>query len=499
LRIPHTPEGHGKASGVTHGIGGTRRSVSLFLAILHNFGSAMGAKVAGLLLGVVTYSVLARTLGTAGLGRYRTVLTLLLFAGVLFDYGLYSITLRDISQPDADPARILGNSVALRIAATSCAIVLLVLGLSAAGAGAASGVMIAGIGWVALQVSELLRAIFQLKLAQPRAALAEIAGAIATLLLVVAIASVHGGTDSMLAATAAGFCCTAIVSWRFASRLLPLRPRFEWHVWRGFLVAGLPIAGSLILQTIQLRVDVLFLALLRSPAELGLYDAPLKLYELLFAVPYLFGGLMLPLYVRDAGDRADSVAPRLNAALSASFIFSTLTFAILVECAGPIVVLFAGPSFMGSADPLRILAASAIFVGVTGTLRFAAVATHQQGRILRADIIGVCAAISAHAILIPRYGIVGAAVGKLCGDVVTAVSASIIMRRLLSRTIVLTAFVSATAAGCLIAAVAFAVNVDVPWFVASGVFAPVILAGILLVPRVRRTLAPLGASSSAHP
>src|SRR5262249_13658455 len=160
-----------------------------------------------------------------------------------------------------------------------------------------SGVMVAGIGWVALQVSELLRAVFQLKLAQPRGALAEVMGAIATLLLVVAIASVHGGTNSMLAATAAGFCCTAAVSWRFASRLLSFRLRFDWPVWRGCIIAGLPIAGSLILQTVQLRVDVLFLALMRTPAELGLYDAPLKLYELLFAVPYLFGGLMLPLYV----------------------------------------------------------------------------------------------------------------------------------------------------------------------------------------------------------
>src|SRR6185312_13668271 len=95
---------------------------SLWFAILHNFGSAIGAKVAGLLIGIVTYGVLARTLGTEGLGRYRTVLTLLLFAGVMLDFGLYSITLRDISQPQADERRILGNAAALRIAATSCAI-----------------------------------------------------------------------------------------------------------------------------------------------------------------------------------------------------------------------------------------------------------------------------------------------------------------------------------------------------------------------------------------
>ncbi len=421
---------------------------------------------------------------------------MLLFAGVAFDFGLYSITLRDISRPGADLGRILGSAVALRILATSCATLLLAIALTAAGYDSTirDGVMIAGVGWIALQLSELLRAVFQLKLAQHRGAIAEITGSIATLVLVVALASLHAGTEWMLAATAAGFCSTALVSWRYAHRLLPFSPHVDWAVWRGFIVAGLPIAGSLILQTVQLRVDVLLLSLLRGPAEVGLYDAPLKLYELLFAIPYLFGGLMLPLYVRDLQKGRGSLAPRLNAAVAVSFLFSMLTFAILVECAGPIVVLFAGNRFAASAEPLRILAASAIFISITGTLRFAAVAMHQQSRMLRADIIGVCAAVTAHAILIPRFGIVGAAMGKLCGDVVTSVAAGVIMRRHLSPTILVTAVVSVTAAACLIAAVALALDVSVPWFVASAVCGPLALLVVLLIPRVRRNLAPLGAS-----
>ena len=468
------------------------RRWSLLLTIFHNFGSAMGSKVFSMLLGIVTYGIMARTLGTAGLGRYRTALTALLFTGVLVEFGLYAITLRDLSQPEADSRRILGNAVTLRILASSCAIALLTVALNAAGVPAAE-VLIAGIGWIALQLSELLRGVFQFKLAQHLGAVAEVAGAVVTLVLVAAFASLHGGTAAMLSATAAGFLCTAIVSWRYANRLILLRPHFDWKIWRAFLIAGLPIGGSLILQTIQLRVDVLLLALLRTPAELGLYDAPLKLYELLIAVPLLFGGLMLPLYVRDLGTRS-ALAPRLNAALAVSCIFSMLAFAILVECGEPIVVLLAGPRFAASVEPLEVLAASACFGAVTTTLRFAAVATHQQARFLRADVVGVCAAVAAHAILIPRYGIIGAAVGKLCGDVVTTLGACVVMRKSLRGSMVVTVLVSAAAAACLMVAVDFAIGVDVPWFVASAVCAPLIFGSILLLPRVRQILAPLGAS-----
>ena len=104
----------------------------------------------------------------------------------------------------------------------------------------------------------------------------------------------------------------------------------------------------------------------------------------------------------------------------------------------------------------------------------------------------MCAAIAAHSILIPRYGIIGAAFGKLCGDVVTSVAAAVIMRKVLSRTIVMMVTVSAAAAACLICTVTFAVHID--WFVASGIGVPVILVAFLLVPRVRRMLAPLAAS-----
>jgi O-antigen/teichoic acid export membrane protein len=477
----------------------SRGTPSLAHRLMHNIGSALAGRVIGALLGVVTFGVLARDLGADGLGKYRTVLTMLLFAGIALDFGLYSITLREISPAGADRVRILGNAVALRILATTASALLLLLMLTVTGYEPAvrRGVLIAGGGWVGQQLNELLRSVFQLKLSQHRGAIAETAGAVLSLLLIIALASAHADVDWMLAATAAGFLCTAALSWRYADRLIPLRPRVDWTVWRGLILMGLPMAASVILLNIQLRADVLFLSLLRDPREVGLYDVPMKLYELLYVAPALFGGLMLPLFVRDYDGGRSSLVPRLNAALGASVIVSTLVFAGLFVCAEPVVVLIAGPKFVASAGPVRILAGSAILAGISALLRFAAVALDQQRRALRADAIGACAAVIAHLVLIPRFGIIGAALGKLSGDVVTCLAATLVLRRQLRPTILVSVVAGGLGAAGLAGSVALLTDTGMPALLACALSGPLVLAAVLIVPRVRRELAPLSAPETA--
>ncbi len=463
--------------------------------LLRNVSSALAGRLAGALIGLLTFGVLARTIGAEGLGQYRTVLTMLLFAGVAFDFGLYTITLREISQPDGNSARIVGNAVSLRIISTIASVLLLSLIVAAAGYGPTirQGVLIAGVGWIGYQLNDMLRAVFQLKLAKHLGALAETTGALVALLLVIALSQLAAGTTAMLAATAAGFIVTAALAWTYAQRLVAFRPQIEWAIWRSLIVAGLPVAGSVLLLNIQLRVDVLLLSIFHDARQVGLYDAPVKLYELLFVIPYLFGGLMMPLFVRDVGNGGGSFAPRLTAAISASVIISGLAFAVLFVHAESIVTVLAGPEFVASAVPLRILAAAAVFAGISAILRFAATALNQAGAMLRVDVIGVSAALFAHLLLIPPYGILGAAMGKLCGDVVTSAAAIIMMRRQLTPKVFASAFLAVAAAAVLATTLSFASEAGVHWMVSTLLCGGGVAGALLLLPHVRKSLGYLSA------
>jgi O-antigen/teichoic acid export membrane protein len=452
--------------------------------------------VAGALIGVVTFGVLARSIGADGLGEYRTVLTMLLFAGVVFDFGLYSITLREISRSDDDAHRTLGNAAAMRIVATICAVLvlLLVLFLTDYDPDVLHGVMIAGAGWVGYQLNDVLRAAFQLKLAKHKGAIAETVGALVGLAFISGLAAIGAGTTAMLGATAIGLICTAVLASYYANRLLPFRLRFEWPVWRALIVAGIPVAGSVLLLNVQLRADVLLLSMIKGAKQVGLYDAPLKLYELLFVIPYLFGGMMMPLFVRDRGaDGRGSFGPRLRAAISASVIISSLAFAVVFVHAESVISLLAGAGFEASATPLRILAAAALFAGISAIMRFAATALHVPGKTLRVDVIGVSAALTAHAVLIPTYGIVGAAVGKLCGDVVTSVGALLVLRKQVTSAIFNSLLVAVAAGIALLGALSFADYNGLNWMIAIAVCLPTIGAVLFLVPHVRQELRCLAA------
>ena len=459
-------------------------------AFLRSLGSATASKVGGALCGVVTFGFLARALGADGLGEYRTVLTLLLFSGALFDFGLYPLTLREISQPGANRGRILGGAAGLRVVSMVAAIALLALVVAVTGFDSTvrNGVLIGGVGWVFLQLNEMLKAVFQFKMAQHRSAVAEMTGAIASLLLVAGLAQVPVGSVGMLAATATGFCLTGGIAYHYARGLVPFRPRVDLAMWRHFIVTGVPLAVSAILLIVRLRVDLLLLSVLRPAAEVGLYDAPVKLYELMLSLASILGGLMAPAFIRDLRS-GKTLARRLNAGLAATAIFAALAVAVLFECAEPIVTLLAGKDFAPAAHPLRIIAAAAGLTGLTSILRFAAIALDQQARMTRADLVGVAAALVAHLILIPRFGIMGAAIGRLIGDLVTLAVAAWSLRVHLRPGVLGLGAIGVLAGVCLVGSLRLTALASMPWFVGLALCGPAVLGCVLLLPRVRSELA----------
>src|ERR1700722_13027799 len=89
--------------------------MTLLRSLATNMAAIASGKALTAVAGLLTIMVLTRHLGPTQFGYYRTVLTYCAFAAVLADCGLYMINLREMSRARADPGRVAGNALALRI------------------------------------------------------------------------------------------------------------------------------------------------------------------------------------------------------------------------------------------------------------------------------------------------------------------------------------------------------------------------------------------------
>jgi O-antigen/teichoic acid export membrane protein len=89
--------------------------------------------------------------------------------------------------------------------------------------------------------------------------------------------------------------------------------------------------------------------------------------------------------------------------------------------AGPIVALLFGESYAPSVVPLQVLSAGALFVFCTWILHAAAIATNLDRRLLVTTAVGLGSNVLLNLLLIPRWGIAGAAWATVLAEAATVV------------------------------------------------------------------------------
>jgi O-antigen/teichoic acid export membrane protein len=466
--------------------------MTLLRSLATNMAAVASGKAMTAVAGLLMIMVLTRHLGPTEFGYYRTVLTYCAFAAVLADCGLYMINLREMSRPGADRARVAGNTLALRFVSTGGMLI-----AAAAVAWATPydltvklGVIIGAVIYTCLQASDFLISVFQSVLKQGRNAVAEVAGAVTTLIVVWILATVtHAGAIPMLGATLLGAALAMGISWRLARRLVPFRLSFDLPLWRQFLVAGLPIAGAQILGMAMLRGDALLLSFYQPAAAVGLYGVPAKLFELATSIPYQFAGLMMPALTAGAKGGHQEFGGALRNAVDVTALYGVAVILALAFFAPQILTLMAGAEFAAGAPALVFIALAIALAGVTHILRFALVACERPRFVLMGDSIACACAFAAYFALIPSYSYVGAAIGTVVAEVAALICMLIGLKRagrpLPSFTNPLKAVVSGAIAA---ATMMLLTRFEWPWLLTLVIGGAVYLGGLALTRAIPRDL-----------
>jgi len=375
-----------------------------------------------------TTLVLARLLGAQGYGVIALALAVGLYLAKASECGLEGVGVKAIAGRASDP-------VALASAVSTMRLVGVVVLFATSSA----------VAWFALPDPERLvlplsfLALFPIALdlrwvligledAGPVAG-ARVAGELVTLAVVLALVRDGGDLAVAVLSYAAGLSVTSALVWT-ALRQRGLRTGLAWHPQMALplLKSGLPIAGQILLGLFIFNADLFFLRWFVDGEAVGLYAAAYAPFAFLLSVAYAHTYSVLPVLVdernRAGGGRqlyADQVVLALNLAIPVAAGAAVL--------ATPIMTLGFGAAYAPSGQVLAVLIIGAPFAAITALSWTALTALGRSGWLLGATALAALLNVLLNVLLIPRYGMAGAAIATVATEAVRAGVMSEIARR----------------------------------------------------------------------
>lgn len=404
--------------------------MSLARSVARNTATQVIGKVATVALGVVTVGLLQRLLQPSGFGAYTTAMSYLGFASVVADFGLYVILARELNKPGADRAKLVANTLGLRLAtfAAVFALALLALPFFPYDRAIVTAVLIGTAGFLAVAVTQLLVSVFQTELTMGRVVWGEVAGRVVLLGGVVFLIALKPSLAAVMVAVVVSSAVNALVLLLSARRYVPVRLAFDRATWAYLLKETAPVAASVVLNLLYFRLDIIILSLYRPVAEVGLYGAAYKVLEILNAFPIMFVGLIVPLLTQALVDRARFARfyQRALDALVVGFIPLVVGGWVLAR---PILVVIGGEAYAPAAPILRLLLIAVAGLYLNALSGNAVTVVGKQRPMVWGYLTVAVLGVGLYLMLIPQFGMRGGAIGTIVTEWLTAIIGSLVVFR----------------------------------------------------------------------
>ena len=419
--------------------------------LLKDLVSLVFGQFAGMVLGFVAFSFLARRLTTEIYGTLELIVSISAFAAIVIECGVNMIAVREMAREDANPSRIATAVVAARGLIAVVVVPVFIVGIlmmdlpeSSTGLAILFAISLLLVPfkqeWI-LQSNERMRLA---ALGQPLRAL---------VFAVLVIMLVGSGADLMFVGIAEIVAVTLLMSFYVAAQYWLGAP-FHWREASGrvlyYVREGLAIGLSNILWAFMLYAPMLILATLSDSTEANAWlGASLRIVIAIVTASFLYHFNIYPVVTRTISADRERWRRLIRASIhivawggfGLTLVFSVASTEIMATVFGERFAA-AGPVFaiLIWAFPLRFL---------SGHARWSLIADGQQRWLLVAEIAGASTLLATAFLVIPSMGAEGAALSLVVGiavsGLVTQYRAESTLGRFGSASDVLPAFLAALA------------------------------------------------------
>lgn len=170
-----------------------------------------------------------------------------------------------------------------------------------------------------------------------------------------------------------------------------------------------PFALLGILGGINLNIDTLMIEKMKTLYDVGLYGAAQKLILILYSFPALIAAGVFPEFAKFAKENGEEFGKLLKTSLVLCMMAALPLFLNGVYLAPQIITLVYGVDYLPAYTTLQILLLSLLINFPATILGNALFAHDKQKEFVKFAVLGVAGNLVFNALLIPRFGIAGAA------------------------------------------------------------------------------------------
>ena len=375
--------------------------------------------------------VAARVLGTGEFGAYGTAAALSVILSILSTLGMLPLLIRDIAREPERAPELMRSAHLLKTIANGVMLVTLVVvakWLLAYPDRVVATALLLGVSYAIGSYAENMAAYFQAMermhvWMQASAAFGLVTGGLGAALVWTTSSMVWFALAPIVGQAAALFWLVRQAPW-------PIR-RGEWAPWsevRNLALETVPFAAAFVALTIYYKIDVLLLAAWRSPADVGLYTAAYKFWDVAQALSLVAIAAVYP--------RISRIAPRNGTGerWAGTRVTELMVLAVVPACAllwllkGPLIETLYGASYVDATPVLGRLSPALPALAVNLLAGYIIGAAGKMTHVAVLYAVGVVANVVLNVFLVTSMGPLGAATAKLGSEVLLAGGFLVILR-----------------------------------------------------------------------
>jgi O-antigen/teichoic acid export membrane protein len=388
--------------------------------------------VAGILLSLISATLLIRHLGNFAYGRYMTVIALVTIVGGFTEGGLNSIVLREFATLSGERRReMMGSAIGIRIVLTLVGVALAVAFAAVAGYGETRvlGTVLAGVGLV-LQLSQsLLSVTLQAQLRFGWVSVTELLRQVVNVVLLVALVLSDAGLLPLLAVAIPASAISLVFTAWLVFRYVPLKPSFHLGRWWRLLRETVPWAVISAVNIVYFRVALVLMSIIAGGGQTGYFSTSFRITEVLVGVPGLVIGAAFPILARAERDDLDRFSFASGRIFELALLAGTWMVLCLEVLAGFAIHVLAA----NKADPaiavLRIqgLAVIATFASVACGYPLLTMRRYRAALYINLGALAGSGVLTLA--LVPSLGARGAAIAGVVAEICLASTEAIVLLR----------------------------------------------------------------------